>query len=189
MLGDCSIEKPSPTSNSRLQFKQSTKNKVYIEHLFSIFKEFCGTDPKIMSKFDSRPNKNKIYEAIKFQTFSLPCFNKYKDIFYNNGVKIVPLNLEELLTARGLAFWLMDDGYSSVSGFYICTESFSIEDLDLIVKVLQTNFNLKSTYHKTTNGNRIYIHSTSKKDLINLVKPYFIPHFYYKLEGSTLEEK
>jgi hypothetical protein len=78
----------------------------------------------------------------------------------------------------------MDDGYNSVSGFYICTESFSIKDLDLIVKVLQNNFNLKSTYHKTTNGNRIYIHSSSKKDLINLVKPYFIPHFYYKLESK-----
>ena len=75
----------------------------------------------------------------------------------------------------------MDDGYKSTNGFYICTESFSIEDLDLIVKVLQKNFNLKSTYHKTTNGNRIYIHSSSKKDLINLVKPHMIPSMLYKL--------
>jgi hypothetical protein len=105
MLGDCSIEKARPLSNARLQFKQSTKNKLYIEHLFDIFKEFCGTEPKIMSKFDSRANRNKVYEAIKFQTFSLPCFNLYKEIFYNkNGVKIVPLNLEELLTVRGLAY-------------------------------------------------------------------------------------
>ncbi len=105
MLGDCSIEKARPLSNARLQFKQSTKNKLYIEHLFDIFKDFCGTEPKIMSKFDSRANRNKIYEAIKFQTFSLPCFNLYKEIFYNkNGVKIVPLNLEELLTVRGLAY-------------------------------------------------------------------------------------
>lgn len=49
MLGDCSIEKARPLSNARLQFKQSTKNKLYIAHLFDIFKEYCGTEPKIMS--------------------------------------------------------------------------------------------------------------------------------------------
>ena len=90
--------------SARLQFKQSTVNSIYIEHLYSIFKEFCGTSPKVMSYFDSRPNKNKIYNSIKFQTLSLPCFNKYKELFYNENIKIIPLNLEELLTARGLAF-------------------------------------------------------------------------------------
>ena len=80
-----------------------------------------------MSKFDNRPNKMKEYSSIKFQTLSLPCFNKYRELFYNQeGIKYIPSNLE--LTERGLAYWIMDDGYNSVSGFYLCTESYSIND-------------------------------------------------------------
>ena len=33
-----------------------------------------------------------------------------------------------------------------------------------------------------TNGYRIYIFSSYKAKLIELVKPYFIEHFYYKLD-------
>jgi LAGLIDADG DNA endonuclease family len=31
------------------------------------------------------------------------------------------LNLEEIIEARSLAYWVMDDGYKSTNGFYFCT--------------------------------------------------------------------
>ena len=34
ILGDLFAEKIKPTSNTRLQFKQSIKNEVYIDHLY-----------------------------------------------------------------------------------------------------------------------------------------------------------
>ena len=34
----------------------------------------------------------------------LPCFNEYRELFYELNVKIVPANIYELLTPRGLAF-------------------------------------------------------------------------------------
>lgn len=40
----------------------------------------------------------------------LPCFNTFRDMFYIANVKIVPDNIYQLLTPRGLAFWIMDDG-------------------------------------------------------------------------------
>ena len=46
----------------------------------------------------------KIYSAISFTTMQLPCFNTFKDLFYNNNVKKVPDNIYELLTPKGLAF-------------------------------------------------------------------------------------
>jgi hypothetical protein len=63
-LGDLFIEKRSMTSNARLQFHQSNKNKDYINHLYLLFKEYCGSEPKIFSRFDSRPNKNKSYSGM-----------------------------------------------------------------------------------------------------------------------------
>ena len=105
MLGDLSAEKPSSKHNTRLQFRQSEVNKEYIYHLYNLFQEYCGSPPKHMSSFDSRPNKMETYYSIKFQTLSLSCFNRYRELFYReDGVKIIPNNLEELLTAKGLAY-------------------------------------------------------------------------------------
>jgi len=109
MLGDLTAERPNSNRNTRLIFKQSAAHKEYIDHLFSLFTLYCGSKPIVLSRFDSRLNRMKTYVSIKFQTFSLPCFNVYKELFYNaDGVKIVPSNIMDLLTARGLAYWFMD---------------------------------------------------------------------------------
>jgi LAGLIDADG DNA endonuclease family len=181
MLGDLSAERKNLNSNTRLHFKQSTKNETYVNHLYLLFKNFCGSEPKKMTKFDSRPNKMKEYSAIKFQTLSLPCFNFYRDLFYNSeGIKIIPSKLENLITARGLAYWIMDDGYKSGNSLYISTESFTLIEHQLLVNILKIKFELDCSYHKYTNGYRIYIFSTSREKLLNLIKPYLLIHFYYK---------
>jgi len=69
-----------------------------------LFKDYCKSSPVILLRFDTRPNKNKLYKSAKFNTISLPCFNEFRELFYNKGVKIIPKNLDNLLTARGLAY-------------------------------------------------------------------------------------
>src|ERR1700712_2729004 len=183
MLGDLTAEKPNLNSNTRLQFKQSLKNKAYVEHLYSLFQDYCGSAPITMSKFDSRPNKMKEYSAIKFQTLSLSCFNKYKHIFYNEyGTKILPENIQDLLTDRGLDYLIMDDGYKAGKGFYICTESYTLEENQILVDLFKNKFNLESSVHKVTNGHRLYILSSSRETLLKLIKPYLLDHFNYKFE-------
>jgi hypothetical protein len=76
----------------------------------------------------------------------------------------------------------MDDGYKSVNGFYICTESFSLNDNEILKKVLKNKFNLECGIHKHTNGPRLYIFNHSKFILLELIRPYLIPHFYYKFD-------
>ena len=202
MLGDLTAEKRNKNSNTRLQGQPPPEGVTSLLKIVFIliiyihyFKNIVGRQslPIIMSKFDSRPNKMKDYTSIKFQTLPpskeegcLPCFNKYRELFYNSeGIKIVPNNLESNpkgLTAKGLAYWIMDDGYKSNKGFYICTESFNLSEHQLLINVLKNNFNLDSNVHQTTNGYRLYIFSTSKDKLIELIKPYLINHFYYKFE-------
>jgi len=183
LLGDLSCERRNKNSNTRLQFKQSTINELYVNHLYSLFKSYCGSKPITLSRFDDRPNKMKEYSSIKFQTLSLPCFNKYRELFYNSeGVKFIPDNLEQLLTVKGLAYWIMDDGYKSVQGFYISSESFTLMEHELLVKILKNKFDLNCNYHKHTNGYRIYIFSNSKDKLLSLIKPYLLNHFYYKFD-------
>ena len=46
----------------------------------------------------------KTYSALSFTTMQLPCFNEYRELFYELNKKIVPENINKMLTARGLAF-------------------------------------------------------------------------------------
>ena len=76
----------------------------------------------------------------------------------------------------------MDDGYKTTSGFYLCTESYTFNQK--LSKILKNKFNLDSGIHKHTNGHRLYIFSSSKEKLIELIKPYCyaIQHFYYNFD-------
>ena len=138
MLGDLFAEKRKPNSNTRLQFKQSVKNKEYIDHLYTIFKIYTNSEPKTYSSLDNRPGKNELNVSIKFWTLSLPCFNKFRELYYDDlGIKHIPVELEEIITARSLAYWAMDDGYKSTNGFYFCTESYTMEDNLKLSKILK----------------------------------------------------
>ena len=183
MLGDLFAEKRNPNSNTRLQFKQSIKNKEYIEHLYSLFKDYCNSEPKVTSSVDNRPGKKELNVSIKFWTQSLPCFNQFRELFYDDsGNKFIPLNLESLISAKSLAYWAMDDGYKTTNGFYFCTESYTLEDNHKLSQILKNRFNLECGVHKHTNGHRLYVFSSSKDILLELVKPYLIEHFYYKFD-------
>lgn len=97
-LGDLHIRRRS--KNSSLSFKQSIKNEPYIIHLYTLFQEFCKMSPKI---YDEQL-KDKVHQSIYFDTLTYEAFNYYYDLFYKNKRKIVPSNIEELLTARSLAY-------------------------------------------------------------------------------------
>lgn len=78
----------------------------------------------------------------------------------------------------------MDDGYKSKDGYYFCTESFSDKDIIILLNLLTDKFYFNCSVHKTTNGPRIYIKSSSVDSFNKLIKPYIIEHFNYKLHKS-----
>lgn len=131
------------SKNTSLHFKQSIKNEPYIIHLYTIFQEFCKTTPQIK---DARL-KDKTHQSIFFDTLTYEAFNYYYDLFYKNKKKVIPSNIEELLTARSLAYWAMDDGSPDRSGFVFNTNSFTLSEVELLVKVLKNKFNLNCSIH------------------------------------------
>jgi hypothetical protein len=67
-----------------------------------------------------------------------------------------------LLTPRGLAFWIMDDGSKQGSGLHISVYGFSNTDVDKLMFTLQDKFNLKCSIHyNRDNKPRIYIFKES----------------------------
>lgn len=179
LLGDGYAERSLPTRNTRIQLIGGLVNKPYLVHLYDLLAEFCKADFKEGKSWNKKNSHWTFW--IKFWTCSLPCFNEFHSYFYVGKIKILPINLFELLTPVGLAYWAMDDGFNTPNGFYFCTESFTIEENNRLKDILEAKFNIKSGVHKTTNGPRLYIHKESKELFFSLIRPYIIPHFNFKI--------
>jgi hypothetical protein len=183
LLGDAHIVRRSSTANSRLVYAQTAvAHKEYFDYVHSFFISFCTKDylPQLRTVRDNRTKK--IYSAISFTTMQLPCFNVFKEMFYISNVKIVPNNIYELLTPRGLAFWIMDDGSRQGAGLHLSVYAFSNQDVDKLMFTLQDKFNLRCSIHyNRDNKPRIYVFKESMDTLIPLVTPYFLEKMLYKL--------
>ena len=110
---------------------------------------------------------NNTYSSVNFATLSLPCFNFYSHLFYSpNNIKIVPLNIQKLLTPRGLAYWIMDDGSLQNKGLHLNTYAFTNNEVLILKKTLENLFEdnfVKCSIHNHPKGNRIYILHMGRK--------------------------
>ena len=88
-----------------MRFEQSIIHKEYIEHLFERFKYLCTATASLKTAERKAFNTSSIY----FTTRQLTAITELHKLFYNEGKKIVPLNIEEYLTPLALALWFMDD--------------------------------------------------------------------------------
>ena len=133
----------------------------------------------------TRNNKKRglITQSLYFRTLAMPCLNYYYDLFYKDKIKVIPRNLDELLTARGLAYWLMDDGGKSVHGQTILhTRAFTLEDVKYIQEVLNKNFELRTRLEEKKEGQWvIYIPIRQKIKLKDIVGPYMNKSMLYKI--------
>jgi hypothetical protein len=171
LLGDLYARKQKLGVNACLAFRQGIVHEDYLNHLYEKFQYFCPQGPKIQTpKPDIRTGK--VYRSIWFNTFSLPCFNELYKLFYFEGKKVIPLNIAELLTPLSLCYWICDDGgFNKVYGSLILsTQSFSLQEVNLLINVLNSKWNLNCTINKKGSHFVIRIPSKSLPILQNLLK-------------------
>jgi len=126
------------------------------------------------------------YRSIHFSILSLPSFEYYKILFYTiENEKIVPLNIDQLLTPRGLAYWIMDNGYLKNKGLHLNTYNYSYENIILLKNTLENLFQpyflVKCSIHNHKKGYRIYIWEESMILLIKHIYPFMYKDMLYKL--------
>jgi hypothetical protein len=127
--------------------------------------------PKISNMLPDK-RTGKIYTRVQFHTRALPCFVELYNLFYPEGKKIIPLNIGDLLTPSGLGYWIADDGkfnklYRCV---ILCTNSYTLEEVNLLVKTLNEKWDLKCTINRDGNGFVVRIPSQSLPVLQELLK-------------------
>lgn len=168
------------TKNARLGFKQTINNVPYVWFVFNELSHYCSSYPNIS---ESNRLGKVYYGLVFFFTRTLPCFTELYQLFYINKVKVIPENIYNLLTPVALAHLIMGDGGFKSKGIYICTDSYSTQDVVRLMNVLIIRYDLKCTLHKASNkcGYIIYISRNSLYKVKEIVKPYFIPSMVYKL--------
>jgi LAGLIDADG DNA endonuclease family len=67
----------------------------------------------------------------------------------NRFIKGLPSNIYELLTPLGLALWIMDDGYWN-NTVYLCTDNFTLDEVNKLIIILESKFALKTTINTKT---------------------------------------
>lgn len=105
LLSDGSLERTSSTSAVRLSISFSEKHREYLEFLYNLYKPYINTEPALIRVYNRKTNSYN--NVLKFKTLSIPQLIYYYELFYVNGKKLIPSNIEELITPVGLAHLIM----------------------------------------------------------------------------------
>lgn len=182
LLGDASISLRCGKPHYSVKFEQGEIHAPYIEHLYEIFEPFTGSPPQW--RFT---NKEHTRRALWFRTYRHDQLIFYWNLCYKtkpdqSKVKIVPTNIHQFLTPRALAYWFMDDGTKCRDSFYLSTQGFEKFECEKLREALKRNYNIVSNLHKDKDSWRIYITQQSGEKFRDLVNPYVIDCFAYKLK-------
>lgn len=184
LLGDAKLELPPCNQrllglNARFGFIQSLDKKDYFLSVLNSLGEISSGKFREMSYLDQRTGKT--YTNLNFWSKALPLLNEFYFTFYEGRVKIVPLDLS-LLTPLALAHWVMQDGSRGTSkGLYLCTDSFTLDDVKRLSKYLNNKYDIKSSIHKSGKNYRIYILAKSVETVKILILPFMHKTMNYKL--------
>ena len=141
---------------------------------------YCNKCPPLTSRI----LKGKRFHGLQFFTRSMPCFTELYFLFYPKGVKIIPKDIYNLLTPVALAHLIMGDGQSRDLGLVLCTDSFTLQEVVLLLNVLIIRYNFICTIRTNNPGQyRIYISEKSMNSLKTKVSPYMTKTMLYKINS------
>lgn len=185
MLGDgyCNVRTGEGT---RICLRQGQIHKEYLYYLYNFFLErgYCSKlEPRQYKRKLTHNDIIKIHYGYEFNTYTFRSLNWIHKLFYKNGKKIVPLNIEYLITPLTLAVWISDDGGWANGGVRIATNEFTLTEVTLLANILRSKFALDVTIQKISIKNKfsIYIKKNSVNKLKEIIFPYLNKSMYYKL--------
>lgn len=184
LLGN-SIVNPKRIEGTRIVIRLNS-NMEYVQYLYNFFntRGYCSNlEPRMYKRVLKKGEESTIHYGYEFNTYTFRSFNWIHEIFYKKGKKYINPKIENYITPLALAILIMDDGGYAKPGVRIATNSFNLEEVELLVKILKNKFDLDITVQhlKSINKYYIYIKGGSIPTLRNIVLPYFHPSMYYKL--------
>jgi hypothetical protein len=177
ILGDGNLSKPGgPNANSRLRVNHGYKQLFYNKWLKREFKSLNAS----IDIFE--PSKNT-YGKTKMNRMCTKVCKELTWFYYQSYTPKKSLSKSWLqeISPLSLAIWYQDDGYKNM----LNTQCFTQKDLTILKDVLKDKFKLDCNIVEYKKNNKIYYTITftgkNHEKFNNLIKPYLLPKFYYKL--------
>ncbi len=169
MLGDGYI-----TKLGRIQIEQSERQKDYLRWKYSVLKRISSTSVLTATR---KRFSGTVTHSYRFWTKQY--FHSWRELFYPDGIKIIPAEVVSALSPLVLAVWFMDDGFlRKDNAVAIATETFSEEALQEIMNGLHEQYGVETTLVKR---GRLYFGVEATRRFVSIVSPYIIPAMRYKL--------
>ena len=184
LLGDARLEcrsegKRYPVS-ARLRIHQGEKQKDYVFWKYEKLKNLVLKGPRrIKAGYDIRRKKD--WYSWYLHTKTLEEFGPLHHYFYRGSEKVLPDNIEELLTPRAMVVWFMDDGSNTGKSYTINTHCFSMNDQARIVRILNEKFGVSATVLKDRTKFKIRIGRQEYQKFNQVIEPHIIPSMNYKI--------
>ena len=184
LLGDGHAEKRKSGTGTRITFYQEHSHVEFLFFLHKLLSNWGYCSPKEPTIGTRLGIGGKVRKTVRFGTWTYTSFNWIHELWYVNGVKIIPYCISDYLTPLALAVWIMDDGAKVSKGLKFCTNSYTYSDCIILIEALYKNFQIKSTIQKSGADDQyiIYVWKESMPILREIVGPYIIPEMKYKVE-------
>ena len=180
ILSDGHLALQSKSKNAYLIFNQSLAKLAYVYFVYNYICHYCQSYPKLSIGY----RLNNPSYILRVTTRSMPCITELYENFYLNKKKIIKSSIYFDLTPIALAHWIMGDGYynNRDTSTLLCTDSFSIQDIVILMNVLLIRYNISSTIqYSGKKYPRIHIRKKSMPKLQKIVLPYMHESMLYKL--------
>src|ERR1043166_4280781 len=141
ILGDACLHENWSKTNSRLQIRHAVAQKEYVLWKYEVLKSLVLTEPQHYGRTNS----------VWFRTISHPELTTLHKMFYRDGKKIIPKNIESFLSnPLTMAIWFMDDGNAKkvkgkVRGYHLNTQSFTVAENVVLQKALDAVWGIKAS--------------------------------------------
>lgn len=186
LLGDGHLETQNNGRTYRIKIEHSIKQKVYVDWLYSQFREWVIIPPQIKVTTLNGTEFKKYW----FNTISHGNLRFYAHQFYDKfHKKLISRFIKKWLTPLALAIWFMDDGSiksHQTKSLILNTHCFVKKDLWRLQNAMKLKFNIILTLRKQREGYQLFIPSEEADKFVNLINFYVLPEMKYKYGKARL---
>jgi len=180
ILGDGYLQSTGK-KNARLRLEHGGKQKEYLLWKVRRLENLFQGKAKYLERL--HPTTKRKYSYWRHQSQSTSYLGKLRKIFYPDGKKKIPRDLEKYLTPLMLAVWYMDDGYYYLRDrcSYLYLGNVSQKEAETGVRALLKKFDIMTQVKQKKKGYAIYFSPKETRKLKDLIKDHILSQFNYKL--------
>lgn len=189
LLGDGYIFTKNKGKTHGIKFEWGLNSYSYINQVYNVLYDYIYQPPKLYTRINANGN---IVKTWRMETFSSTIFNELGFLLLDNNFKkeIKDNLILNHLSPISLAYWYMDDGSRAYyknkrsltdKACILNTQGFKVYEVELLIKELNIKYDLDCFISFNHKKPIIYIPNKSYYKFYNLINPYILPLFRYKL--------